>query len=231
MPDPTKISIVELWKYEKSVFLKACHETSKGSFGRGFIVGILALIGQYAAGLRSEHDIALMVLISLGAAVLVLLGEFAFKLLRAPAKLAKELEGKIESDRILEEKIQVLSDTKKEQERAEFIKKYTKIILANQLQNLETRISEIGNLSGIAYKNSKKEGKDIVTNELVDRISSFLKENISPDSAILFTSKTGATYTPVPAWAYPQPDERERFATIDNLNHFAAQLKEIIKNH
>jgi hypothetical protein len=150
---------------------------------------------------------------------------------------AKEAELKMattkhaEEKRILEEKIKTLSDTKKEEERAEFIKKYTKIILANQLQNLETRIGEIGNLSGIAYKNSKKEGQDIATNELINRISSFLKERVSHDSAIIFTSKTGATYTPVPAWAYPQPDERERYTTIDNLNHFAAQLKEIIKNH
>jgi hypothetical protein len=191
------------------MFLKACHETSKASFGRGFVVSILALGGQCAAGLRNGHDTLLMVLIAIGAGVLVFLVEFAFKLFRAPAKLARELEDKIESDqkahaketRILEEKIQALSDTKKEEERAEFIKKYTKIILANQLQNLETRIGEIGNLSGIAYKNSKNEGQDVATNELIDRISSFLKENVSHDSAILFTSKTGATYTPVPAWA------------------------------
>jgi hypothetical protein len=88
-------------------------------------------------------------------------------------------------------------------------------------------------MSGIGYNNSKKDGRDVATNEFLDKISSFLKKFVSPDSAILFLSKTGIKYTPIP----PQLQgfgcelEKERYAVIDNLNHFAAQLKEIIKNH
>jgi hypothetical protein len=34
VPESTKISFVEWWKYETSVFYKACRETSKASLGR-----------------------------------------------------------------------------------------------------------------------------------------------------------------------------------------------------
>jgi hypothetical protein len=99
MPEPTKISLSEWWQYEKSVFFKACHETSRASIGRGFVVSVLALIGQGAAGLRNSHDTLLMVLISLGAGVLVFGVEFLFKLLRAPAKMAKEVKSCLESQK------------------------------------------------------------------------------------------------------------------------------------
>jgi len=135
-----------------------------------------------------------------------------------------------EEKRGLKEKIQTLSNTKKNEEKAAFLKKSVKEIMANQLANLESRISEIANMDWRKYTDNLDKGEDTKTNELLDKISSFLKEFVSPDSAILFRSKTGVKYTQVVGQNFYQ--ERLKYATtLDHLNHFAGQLKEIIKNH
>jgi len=137
-----------------------------------------------------------------------------------------------EERRALQERIRLLSNTKEDEEKTAFLIRSKKEIMANQLANLETRIGEICSMSGIGYKNSKKDGRDVVTIELLDKIASFLKEHVSPDSAVLFTSKTGVKYTPVPDGGFfGYEEERDRHAVIDHLNHYAAQLKEIVKNY
>ena len=149
------------------------------------------------------------------------------------AELKKATAKHAEEKRLLEEKIKTLSNTKENDERAAFIKASVKEIMANHLVNLETRIGEICDMSGIGYNNSKKNGVDVATEELLDKITSFLKTFVSPDSAILFKSKTGVKYTPIPPHlqGFGHKEEMERYAVIDHLNHFADQLKEIIKNH
>ena len=163
----------------------------------------------------------------------------AFRTWRDQKRLAEEAEAKLqkavtthaEERRVLEEEIRALSNAKEKEEKAAFIKRATKEIMANQLANLEVRIREICRMSGIGYKNSKKDGQDVATNELLNNISSFLREHVSPDSAVLFTSRTGVKYTPVPGEGFfGYEEEKERCAVIDHLNHFAAQLKEIVKS-
>jgi hypothetical protein len=239
MPENTKISLAEWWNHECRVFKLASSEIRWmeiiWSAGGAIVSGIFAL----NMGWNNNHDTMVVIVSALVGFAVIFAIQFLIKMFAAPAKMEKELQQKndsnqkkhIEETRILTERIQSLSDTKENEEKAAFLKKSIREIMANQLVNLEYRISEINNMSGIAYKNIKKDGHDIATNELIEKISSFLKNYVSPDSAILFTSKTGAKYTPVPAAAYPFKDENERYAVIDNLNHFAAQLKEILKNH
>lgn len=59
------------------------------------MIAILSLITQWLSGLRDRHSTFVMVLISLGVALLVLLVEFAFKLFRMPAKIHKEQQNVI----------------------------------------------------------------------------------------------------------------------------------------
>jgi hypothetical protein len=137
-----------------------------------------------------------------------------------------------EEKRALEERIRAMSDTKEKEERAASIRTASKEIMANQLANLEVRITEIRRMSCIAYKNSKKDGRDVVTDELLNKISSFLREHVSPDAAVLFTSRTGIKYTLLSGeggFGYREAEEQQ--LVIDHLNHFAAQLKDIIKGY
>jgi hypothetical protein len=150
----------------------------------------------------------------------------------AEAKLQRATTIHTEEKRALQERIRLLSSTKESEEKTAFLIKFEKEIMANQLANLETRIGEICSMSGVGYKNSKTVGRDAVTIELLDTIASFLKEHVSLDSAVLFTSKTGVKYTPVPGEGFfGYEEEGDRHAVIDHLNHYAAQLKEILKNY
>lgn len=107
MPDPIKISFIEWWKYEYSTIKRAWSEIRASIFVRGgtvaVITAVLAYWGLIGAGASDRHEIAVRYVVSacagLAAFILVFGVEFLFKLLRAPAKMAKEAEEKFVSDR------------------------------------------------------------------------------------------------------------------------------------
>jgi len=78
------------WKYEWSVFKRACKETSLKALGGSFLLGLVAYFLQWQFGLRRKEDTVVYVLISVGLAFSSVLCNLFFRLLTVPSKMAKE---------------------------------------------------------------------------------------------------------------------------------------------
>jgi len=89
MPDPTKITIAEWWKYEIRTIKRAWSEIRASIFVRGgaiaMTIGTLTYFGTYWAGFVGKHETTARCFIAACAVIvgiiLVCGGEFLFKLL------------------------------------------------------------------------------------------------------------------------------------------------------
>jgi hypothetical protein len=105
-------------------------------------------------------------------------------------------------------------------------------LIKYHLRNLEDRILAIKKMTGIGYKNILKDGLDEETELLLDKISACLDKDIAPGTSILFLSRTGIKYKQIPGQGYfGYEEDVKKQAVVDQLEHFASQLKEIINNY
>jgi hypothetical protein len=120
-------------------------------------------------------------------------------------------------------------------ERAE--KWVNKSILGAFLQRLEERIRAIEKTKTSDYRDALKDGKDLESLDLINHIESFISKNIGAGEAAVFSSLAGINLTnfgPLNEWGLLRDLEehrRKQIHMIDHLNHWAMQLKGIIKEY
>jgi hypothetical protein len=239
------------WKFELSVAKRAFGETSLSTLGKSFIIGVLAYLLQYFVGLRGQHDTWLMIFISLGLAVAFILGEFLFKLLFIPAKMANEQKQKYDS---------AIEDHTEESVRAAATHNQTIECLQIEITKLREQINDrtaedtklekrklvkdylglsLSRIEGqiVALKTMQwYEFKDKVADKVIDEwantvgeISTFLQKNLSIAEASYFQSISEMRETPVDDDPILRGTKGRRQRLLDSMSYRASQLREIIK--
>jgi len=231
MSEPTKISFAEWRQYEANVFFKACRETSRASLGRGLLVTLAAAIGRWWYGFMAQHEIWAQILIFIGAGVVVYLGEFLFKLLRAPAKMKKEADGKLlELEKEKNELLTAIStlSNKNELERSKAMKKKsTDRMFSLYFSSLESRIEHL-KLLLITDHGKTDVGKIAFdSSDFCLEIQKFIEENTGPLEATIFGGTSDIIRTPKNSQDGGTQKEIIQ-GVIDFLSHRSSKLREII---
>lgn len=115
-------------------------------------------------------------------------------------------------------------------------RRVNKHILGAFLDRIEGRIRILEKMSATEFRDGLKNGEDSESLDLVNWIRSFITKNIGQGEAAAFSSLAGLILTKFnePDWGYLRDlDEAniKRIHMIEHLNHWAIQLKEIIKNY
>jgi hypothetical protein len=98
------------------------------------------------------------------------------------------------------------------------------------LVQLEERVLAIKKMTLFEYNKSLKDEEDIESIDLLNEIYFFLDLNLSKAAAADFKkSRTGMSFTSVNDWGQSAFKAEKWQGMIDNLNHYASQLKKIIE--
>jgi hypothetical protein len=105
----------------------------------------------------------------------------------------------------------------------------TKASLEAYLVQLEDRILAIKKMTLLEYDKSLKNEEDIESIDLLNEIYFFLDLNMGKAESVFFKSRTGMTFASINDWGQSAFKTEKWQGMIDNLNHFASQLKKIIE--
>lgn len=98
------------------------------------------------------------------------------------------------------------------------------------LVQLEDRVLAIKKMTLLEYNKSLKNEEDIESIDLLNEIYFFLDLNLSKAEAADFKkSRTGVSFTSVNDWGQSAFEAEKWQGMMDNLNHYASQLKKIIE--
>jgi hypothetical protein len=242
MSEPTKISFLEWGKYEWHTIKRAWSEIRASYYIRpgvyAAITAILTYWGLNWAGFASKHENAARCIIAacagLAAFILVFGVEFLIKLLVAPAKTAKEADGKIAALEKEKEELLIVVETlsnKKELERAKAMKKKsTDRMLAMYFKSLEHWIGHLKLVEAGIVKDADISKSILETSDLCLEIGKFIEDEIGSLEAASFGSSSDKVTTPVNANAQEILGEKaaQIRMLIDLLSHRSSKLREII---
>jgi hypothetical protein len=207
----------EWWGYELSTIRRAWAGSSKKAIERGLLVTVLVLLFRGAFGYLARKDVFGTIIICVASGVLVFLGEFLFKLLRVPSKMAAEnkqtidLQAKTYADQ--KQTLESLHTERVEALQAEINR--LKALLddrAKKLENKETLGTLHQRLLGRAreirqmfdsdyckkYADNKRDGViDSDTDILLRAVEQFLEQEIKGASVARFRNPENFKATPV----------------------------------
>jgi hypothetical protein len=105
----------------------------------------------------------------------------------------------------------------------------TRSALEAYLVQLEERILAIKKMTLLEYNKSLKNEEDIVSIDLLNEIYFFLDLNMGKAESVFFKSRTGMTFASINDWGQSAFKAEKWQGMIDNLDHFAGQLKKLIE--
>ena len=108
-------------------------------------------------------------------------------------------------------------------------KQKIKASLVAYLAQLEDRILAIKKMTLFEYNKSLKNEEDIESIDLLNEIYFFLDLNLGKAESAWFKSRTGIAFASVNDWGQAAFKAEKWQGMIDNLNHYASQLKKIIE--
>jgi hypothetical protein len=97
------------------------------------------------------------------------------------------------------------------------------------LVQLKDRVLAIKKMTLFEYDKSLKNEEDIESIDLLNEIYFFLDLNLGKAESASFKSRTGVSFTSVNDWGQSAFKAEKWQGMIDNLNHYASQLKKIIE--
>src|SRR5208283_3130078 len=109
-------------------------------------------------------------------------------------------------------------------------KQKIKASLEAYLVQLEDRVLAIKKMTLFEYDKSLKKEEDIESIDLLNEIYFFLDLNLGKTESAWFKSRTGISFASINDWGQSAFKAEKWQGMIDNLNHFASQLKKIIEN-
>ncbi len=101
--------------------------------------------------------------------------------------------------------------------------------LGAYLVQLENRILAIKKMASSEYNKSLKNEEDKESIDLLNEIYFFLDLNLGKAESARFKSRTGISFASVNDWGQSAFKAEKWQGMIDNLNHYASQLKKIIQ--
>jgi uncharacterized Zn ribbon protein len=101
--------------------------------------------------------------------------------------------------------------------------------LGAYLVQLEDRILAIKKMTLLEYDKSLKNGEDLESIDLLNEIYFSLDLNLGKAESASFKSRTGISFASVNDWGQSAFKAEKWQGMIDNLNHYASQLKQIIE--
>jgi hypothetical protein len=129
-----------------------------------------------------------------------------------------------------EVRLKTVAENKNKPVEAASQKQKIKDSLGAYLVQLEDRILAIKKMTLFEYNKSLKNEEDIESIDLLNEIYFFLDLNLSKAEAADFKkSRTGMSFASVNDWGQSAFKAEKWQGMIDNLNHFASQLKKIIE--
>jgi hypothetical protein len=108
-------------------------------------------------------------------------------------------------------------------------KQKTKGSLGAYLVQLEDRVLAIKKMTLLEYNKSLKNEEDKESIDLLNEIYFFLDLNLGKTESVFFKSRTGVSFASVNDWGQSAFKSEKWQGMIDNLNHYAGQLKKIIE--
>jgi len=108
-------------------------------------------------------------------------------------------------------------------------KQKIKASLVAYLTQLEDRILAIKKMTLFEYNKSLKNEEDIESIDLLNEIYFFLDLNLGKAESASFKSRTGISFASINDWGQSAFKAEKWQGMIDNLNHYASQLKKIIE--
>jgi hypothetical protein len=101
--------------------------------------------------------------------------------------------------------------------------------LGAYLVQLEDRVLAIKKMTLFEYDKSLKNEEDIESIDLLNEIYFYLDLNLSKAESACFKSRTGISFASINDWGQSAFKAEKWQGMIDNLNHYASQLKKIIE--
>jgi hypothetical protein len=101
--------------------------------------------------------------------------------------------------------------------------------LGAYLVQLEDRVLTIKKMTLFEYDKSLKNEEDIESIDLLNEIYFYLDLNLSKAESACFKSRTGISFASINDWGQSAFKAEQWQGMIDNLNHYAGQLKKIIE--
>ena len=101
--------------------------------------------------------------------------------------------------------------------------------LGAYLVQLEDRVLVIKKMTLFEYNKSLKNEEDKESIDLLNEIYFFLDLNLGKAESVLFKSRTGISFASINDWGQSAFKAEKWQGMIDNLNHYASQLKKIIE--
>jgi len=108
-------------------------------------------------------------------------------------------------------------------------KQKIKGLLGAYLVQLEDRVLTIKKMTLFEYNKSLKNEEDLESIDLLNEIYFSLDLNLGKAESAWFKSRTGVSFASVNDWGQSAFKAEKWQGMIDNLNHYASQLKKIIE--
>jgi hypothetical protein len=107
-------------------------------------MSVIAACGRGCFGFIAQSEIWMQVLIFIGAGVVVYLGEFLFKLIRAPARMDKELRVQLATTKQDAEKQLAAQETRSEESFNQLVVAHAKhvALLEHQIESLQAQVND-----------------------------------------------------------------------------------------
>jgi hypothetical protein len=128
-----------------------------------------------------------------------------------------------------EARLKTVAEHKNKPVEAASQKKTIKDSLGAYLVQLEARVLAIKKMTLFEYNKSLKNEEDIESIDLLNEIYFFLDLNLSKAESACFKSRTGISFASINDWGQSAFKAEKWQGMIDNLNHYASQLKKIIE--
>ena len=126
-----------------------------------------------------------------------------------------------------EVRLKTVAENKNKPVEAASQKQKIKDSLGAYLVQLEDRILAIKKMTLFEYDKSLKNEEDIESIDLLNEIYFFLDLNLGKAESASFKSRTGISFASVNDWGQSAFKAEKWQGMIDNLNHYASQLKKI----
>ena len=128
-----------------------------------------------------------------------------------------------------EARLKTVAEHKNKSVEAASQKQTIKDSLGAYLVQLEDRVLAIKKMILFEYNKSLKNEEDLESINLLNEIYFFLDLNLSKAESACFKSRTGISFASVNDWGQSAFKAEKWQRMIDNLNHYARQLKKIIE--
>ena len=128
-----------------------------------------------------------------------------------------------------EARLKTVAEHKNKSVEAASQKQTIKDSLGAYLVQLEDRVLAIKKMTLFEYNKSLKNEEDLESINLLNEIYFFLDLNLSKAESAWFKGRTGISFASVNDWGQSAFKAEKWQGMIDNLNHYASQLKKIIE--